>query len=318
MGDPAGIGPEVIAKALPLIVTECEPVLVGLPGLFNESINRYAKLREDDPARRVEVVMPSGVVDPAVETDPAPAFDLATRGRLQTAFIRAAVAMAMDRKVDAVVTGPITKEALDAAGIDFPGHTEMIADLCGIPTPVMMLAGPKLRVVPLTIHMALRDVPDVLTRALVETRIRILDRDLRRYFGLETPRIALTGLNPHAGEGGMFGTEEIDVLAPCVASLRKEGIEITGPYPADTIFVRAVAGDFDVVVAPTHDQALIPLKLLHFDEGVNVTLGLPIIRTSPDHGTAPDIAGQGVASPTSMIAAVRMAMQMARAAGLTV
>ncbi|MCZ7586403.1 MAG: 4-hydroxythreonine-4-phosphate dehydrogenase PdxA [Deltaproteobacteria bacterium] len=207
---------------------------------------------------------------------------------------------------DGIVTAPISKAALAAAGSPFPGHTEMLSDFTATHPPVMMLAGPDLRVVPLTIHVAIAEVPALLTRELVEVQLGIVHRGLRRFFGIEKPRIALCGLNPHAGEEGMFGQEEIEVLGPAIAALRKRGVDARGPFPADTVFRRAVAGEFDAVAAPTHDQALIPIKLLHFDKAVNVTLGLPLVRTSPDHGTAPDIAGQGVASPASMIAAIRL------------
>jgi 4-hydroxythreonine-4-phosphate dehydrogenase len=236
----------------------------------------------------------------------------ASRGEMEMQCVRLAVAMAQKGDVDAIVTAPISKETMAATGSSFPGHTEFLAYLTRTHPPVMMLAGPKLRVVALTTHCALSEAPGRLTRELIEVQVSIVHRDLGRYFGLKSPRIALCGLNPHAGEGGLFGREEIEVMEPAAASLRELGIDVRGPFPADTVFLRAVRGEFDVVCAPTHDQALIPLKLLHFDEGVNVTLGLPIIRTSPDHGTAFDIAWKGVASPTSMIAAIHMAAEMAQ------
>jgi 4-hydroxythreonine-4-phosphate dehydrogenase len=242
-----------------------------------------------------------------------PPISLDARGRIQYQCVRMAVEMAQKGRVDGIVTGPISKAALAAAGIDFPGHTEILASLTAAHTPVMMLAGQKLRVVPLIVHCALSEVPGLLTRRLVEAQLKIVHRDLGRFFGVRKPRIALCGLNPHAGEGGLFGREEVDVLGPAVAALRKEGVNVSGPHSADTVFLRAARGEFDVVAAPTHDQALIPFKLLHFDEGVNITLGLPIIRTSPGHGTAPDIAWKGVASPTGMIAAIRTAAKMVKA-----
>jgi 4-hydroxythreonine-4-phosphate dehydrogenase len=238
---------------------------------------------------------------------------LRERGEAQVRAIEAAVHACLAGQAAAVVTMPIDKRALHAAGSPYPGHTEMIADLCGAPHPVMMLFGPTLRVVPLTTHVALAEVPARLTTEGVFESLRVIHRDLQRLFGIQRPRLALCGLNPHAGEGGLFGTEEIRVLAPAAEAARSAGIVIDGPLPADAVF--AQRSRWDAIVCPTHDQALIPLKLLHFDCGVNTTLGLPIERTSPDHGTARDIAWRGEADPTSAAAAIAAAAEMAARVG---
>lgn len=213
-------------------------------------------------------------------------------------------------EVDGMATAPINKEAMNRAGHSYPGHTELLAELTGSDEYVMMLAGERLRVALVTIHVSLRDVPSLLSIEKVVQTIRIVNRDVGRYFCCR-PRIAVLALNPHCGEGGMFGDEEEKIIAPAVKLARLAGIEATGPLSADTLFHFAVQGEYDAVVCMYHDQGLIPLKLLHFDDAVNVTLGLPIIRTSVDHGTAYDLAGTGRASAKSMIAAVRMAAAMA-------
>lgn len=207
-------------------------------------------------------------------------------------------------------TNPIQKSVLTEAGFAFPGHTEFLAHLSGVRRPVMMLAGGGLRVVPITIHVPLRAVPALLTADLVVETAVVVDMELRSRFGLERPRLALAGLNPHAGEDGTIGSEDRDVLAPAVARLRAMGLDVTGPHPADTLFHAVARARYDAALCPTHDQALIPLKTLAFDEGVNVTLGLPFVRTSPDHGTALDIAGRGVAKPDSLVAALRLAAEL--------
>jgi 4-hydroxythreonine-4-phosphate dehydrogenase len=235
----------------------------------------------------------------------------------QAAAVVAVIARAVDLVrgglCSAMVTNPIHKKALmDGAGFAHPGHTEYLASLAGVPRVVMMLASERLRVVPATIHMALADVPAALDRALLSDTLRITDGALRQDFGIEAPRIAVAGLNPHAGEGGVMGREEIETIAPVIAALRQEGLAVTGPHSADTLFHEAARRTYDAAVAMYHDQALIPIKTLDFDHGVNVTLGLPFVRTSPDHGTAFDIAGSGQANPASLVAALRLADSMAR------
>ena len=232
------------------------------------------------------------------------------------AAIDVAVSLALSGAVRAVVTNPIAKSVLNAAGFGFPGHTEYLGALAArqgfAATPVMMLCGGGLRSVPVTIHMPLRDVPASLSPEKIIETARITNRALITDFGIAAPRLAVTGLNPHAGEDGTMGTEERDIIIPAIAQLRAEGIDANGPLPADTAFRPAARAQSDAVIAMYHDQALIPVKTLAFDEGVNVTLGLPFVRTSPDHGTAVDIAGTGEAAPNSLIAALRMAGEIAR------
>jgi 4-hydroxythreonine-4-phosphate dehydrogenase len=228
------------------------------------------------------------------------------------AVISRAVALVQAGAASAVCTSPINKQALhEGAGFGFPGHTEYLAALAGVPHVVMMLACPQLRVVPVTIHIALDQVPEALTADLLEQTLRITHAGLIRDFGIAAPRIAVAGLNPHAGEGGAMGGQETTLIAPVLAGLAGDGMQITGPWPADTLFHAAARARYDVAVCMYHDQALIPIKTLDFAGGVNVTLGLPFIRTSPDHGTAFDIAGRGVADASSLVAALRMAQDMA-------
>jgi 4-hydroxythreonine-4-phosphate dehydrogenase len=279
VGDPAGIGPEVAARAAadPSVLDVCEPVLYGPPG---------------------GVVFPPGVLS-------------AEAGRAAHDAIVRAVSDAGRGAVDAIATAPINKEAFRLAGLPWTGHTDLLAHLTGAEPVAMMFHSDALRVVLATVHIPLVEVPRALTRESLEGTIALTAAELPR-FGVSAPRIGVAGLNPHAGEHGLFGDEEGRVMAPAIAASRARGIDVSGPFPADTIFGRAVAGEFDVVVACYHDQGLIPVKLLAFGRAVNVTLGLPIVRTSVDHGTAFDIAGKGVADPGSMIAAVRLAAQLAR------
>ena len=221
--------------------------------------------------------------------------------------IEAGVKLALAGSVDAICTCPINKEQLHRNGFPFPGHTEFIRDLTGARDVVMMLAGPKLRVALATIHEALADVPAVLTRERLRTTIRITAESMARDFGLKSPRIAIAALNPHAGEAGRFGREEIDLIVPAIEEFSGSRFQVSGPWPADTLFYRAMSGEFDAVVAMYHDQGLIPVKLAHFNDAVNVSLGLPVVRTSVDHGTAYDIAGTGKADPGSLLAAIKLA-----------
>jgi 4-hydroxythreonine-4-phosphate dehydrogenase len=232
--------------------------------------------------------------------------------------IEEAVRLAQSGEARAVVTNPISKAVLYRGGFAFPGHTEYLAALAAkggkTPHPVMMLAADSLRVVPVTIHIPLKDVFQALSKELILATIDITANDLRRYFGIARPRLAVSGLNPHAGEEGGLGREEIDIIAPAIKAARAQGLDVTGPHPADTMFHKAARVTYDAAICMYHDQALIPLKTLAFDEGVNVTLGLPFIRTSPDHGTAFRLAGTGRASPRSLIEALRLADAMSRAA----
>ncbi|MDP8223552.1 MAG: 4-hydroxythreonine-4-phosphate dehydrogenase PdxA [Candidatus Lernaella stagnicola] len=318
-GDPAGIGPEVALKALGQGAAGDHPVL--LIGNLNcwqraaEMVGESIYLVSDIKHIRDEEGWPVwSAPDCRLEdmTDPADPHDeyLAARGMVQVNAITAAAQACLAGEASGVVTMPIDKRANKAAGQDTPGHTEMLARLCGAARPVMMLFGPELRVVPLTTHIPYVEVPQKLTPGLVLDTLRIVSREMKVLFGLENPRMLLCGLNPHAGENGLFGTEEIRVLSPAVEIARQEGLNVDGPLPSDTAFV--FRDRADVVICPTHDQALIPLKMLHFDCGVNTTLGLSLVRTSPDHGTARDIAWTGRADPCSAGHAIRAAVDFIR------
>lgn len=230
-------------------------------------------------------------------------------GSACTGYIKKAVELALNRQVDGIVTAPISKEALKMVGVKWPGHTEMLADLTRTKDYAMMLAGGPLKVILVTIHTALRNVPDLITRQRVLKTIRLAKKacDMLK---IRNPRIAVAGLNPHAGEAGIFGDEEKKKIVPAMAKARKEGIPVSGPYPPDTIFHKAYKGEVDIIVCMYHDQGLIPLKMIAFDKGVNVTIGLPFVRTSPDHGTAYDIAWKGIADPSSMIEAIKLAAKL--------
>ena len=318
MGDPAGVGPEIVVQALrfPEVVSVCRPVVYGDAGILRRAAAvlgqavEVADGGESGPGRIVVRSLSS------LSPDEVPFGRISEAGsRAMADYIREAARDALAGRADAVVTCPITKEGLKMAGVPFPGHTEFLADLCGGADVVMMLAGDRLRVALVTIHVALRKALELLSLPVIVRTIRITHDFFRKYMGTDAPRIAVAGVNPHAGEGGLFGDEEETMVAPAVAACRKEGIDASGPYPPDTLFFRAYRGEFDVVVAMTHDQGLIPLKLVHFEDGVNVTMGLPVIRTSVDHGTAYDIAGKGVASPGSLLAAIRLAAAMAGVRG---
>jgi 4-hydroxythreonine-4-phosphate dehydrogenase len=279
VGDPAGIGPEIARKAAddPRVRSVCEPVLYGTGA---------------DGSFEVGVVS-------------------AAAGRAAFETITAAVRDALAGRVHAIATAPVNKLAFSRAGLPWKGHTDLLAHLTGSPKVAMMFWSEPLKVVLATIHVPLAEVPRLVTREALGDIIEITARELPR-FGVASPRLALAGLNPHAGEDGLLGSEEDQVLRPAVIAAREKGVRIDGPFPGDTIFVRASRGEFDAVIACYHDQGLIPVKLLAFGQAVNVTLGLPIIRTSVDHGTAFDIAGQGIADPSSMITATVLAAQLAR------
>ena len=280
------------------------------------------------PPVRIEATEPeqaASLFDTALPVFPLPGSGPVPPGRpdpasaaTTIAAIETAVAMVRKGRAAAVVTNPIAKHVLHAAGFAHPGHTEFLAELAGAPgatppRPVMMLWSEALAVVPVTVHVPLREVPGLLTADLVVETGRIVARELRARFGIDAPRLAVAGLNPHAGENGSLGTEDRDVVAPAVARMQAEGIAASGTHPADTMFHAAARRGYDAALAMYHDQALIPLKTIAFDEAVNVTLGLPFVRTSPDHGTAFDIAGKGVARPDSLIAALKLAARLAAA-----
>jgi 4-hydroxythreonine-4-phosphate dehydrogenase len=317
MGDACGIGPEIIAKACALdagpdlcVVGDAEVMRRALQGSM--PLARVDSPLELAPPRCLRLWqpedLPKGLVDlPLGQID-------ARAGLASARCIAAAVHAVQEGQGRGIVTAPIHKEAFHAAGIAHPGHTEMLQELAasgGVARPVrMMLANEELRVVLVTIHCSLRQAIEQINFDAVLQTIRIADAALQR-FGIAQPRLAVAGLNPHAGEGGLFGSEEIDHIVPAINAARSERIHASGPYAPDTVFMRARKGEFDAVIAMTHDHGLIPVKYLGVEQGVNVTLGLPFVRTSPDHGTAFDIAGQGRADPASMLAAIRMARRLA-------
>ncbi|MCW4461298.1 4-hydroxythreonine-4-phosphate dehydrogenase PdxA [Sphingomonas sp. BT-65] len=315
MGDPAGIGPEIVAKAwrsrdfqaLPTFFAVGDPRAVA--AVWDGPV---ASIGSPDEARAVFAeALPVLVVADAEAIVPGQPDDAGARCALDS--LELATGLARSGAAGALVTGPVSKARLYRIGFTHPGQTEFVAERCGIApeNTVMMLAGPTLRVVPVTTHIALAEVPQAISIELVVAKARVTARSLSRNFAIESPRLAFAGLNPHAGEGGALGREEIDILEPAIRQLREEGIDAVGPFAADTMFHTRARATYDAAICLYHDQALVPLKTLHFDEGVNMTLGLPILRTSPDHGTAFGIAGHDQAEPGAMIAAIRMAGQAA-------
>jgi 4-hydroxythreonine-4-phosphate dehydrogenase len=322
MGDPAGIGGEIAlaawlrrAEGVPAFLCIDDPVrLTALAARLGWQVPIVAIGGPEAAATtfgHALPVLPLPLPAPVHAGRPDPANTGAVKASIETA-----VALALAGRVAGVVTNPIQKKAMTDAGFPFPGHTEFLAALCGSPTPpVMMLAGPGLRVVPITVHIALRDALRQLSADLIAATGRIVAAALARDFGLAAPRLAVAGLNPHAGEQGSMGHEEIDIIAPAIAELVRFGIGAFGPVPPDSLFTPRARAGYDAALCMYHDQALIPVKALLFDDAVNVTLGLPIVRTSPDHGTALDLAGTGRADPSSLLAALRMAAAMARRRG---
>lgn len=317
MGEPAGIGPDLIlslyaerdAHALPpFVVVGNMGFLAARARRLGLSIN-FAATTPAQASAQFPAALPVLHVDGLVPDKPGETSALS--GKVVVESIRRAVSETLNGNTRAVVTGPIHKAALYSAGFNYPGHTEYIASLCGnggvAPQPVMMMAHDDLRAVPLTIHVPLREVARLVTGKLIRDTAVIVEHDLRTRFGIEEPRIAVAGLNPHAGEAGSIGTEDRDVIRPAVIDLQHSGMRIEGPFAADSVFHLPRWRSYHAVIAMYHDQALIPIKTVAFDEGVNVTLGLPIVRTSPDHGTAFDLAGTGKGSISSMLAALQMA-----------
>lgn len=321
MGDPCGIGPEIIIKALQSaeVAETCVPLVIGDRAALERALSvcgSALQICEVDTAADV-LTIPEGCIpllalSNLAETDMPYGAPSMAAGDAVYRYIRHAARLCLDGQVAAMTTAPISKEAMHRAGHDYPGHTELLAELCGTDNFVMMLAGDRLRVSLVTIHEALSNVPRLVTFEQVFKTIRITAEGVARLTGKDSPKLAVLALNPHCGEAGKFGSEETEVIAPAVQAARIEGINAEGPLSADTLFHFAQQGCYDAVVAMYHDQGLIPLKMLHFDDGVNITLGLPIIRTSVDHGTAYNLAGTGKASEKSLLAALRMAAQMAR------
>ncbi|MEO1967277.1 MAG: 4-hydroxythreonine-4-phosphate dehydrogenase PdxA [Sphingomonadaceae bacterium] len=315
LGDPAGIGPELIAEAWSQRGSLDLPpfaVIGGAGVLVAAARSRGIELpvaTVSDPGEAAAVFDEALPVWGALDGAYTPGQKSADGARLALASLEAACALTVEGKAGAVMTMPVAKSQLASVGFTHPGQTEFVAAVCGVAAEdaVMMLAGPSLRTVPLTVHCPLADVPILLTSELIVRKGRVVAHALEHDFGIENPRLALCGLNPHAGEDGRMGDEEQRIITPAIARLVEEGIAATGPHPADALFAHRARETYDVALAMYHDQALIPLKALDFDEGVNVTLGLPIVRTSPDHGTAFPLAGKGLADPGATISALRMA-----------
>lgn len=319
MGDPTGIGPELIIKSQlagafdqyrALEVVGDIGVLQQAAGIFGVTAKverRTAERSELYCGERSLAVATVSELDVEQMQYGQPDNNC---GRAMADYVEYAVARCLDGSAGGMVTCPINKAAINQAGVQFPGHTELLAERCGVKKVVMMLAGEKLKVCLVTTHLPYKDVPQALSNAEILETIRITDKAFRRQFGVEKPKLAVLSLNPHAGENGLFGDEEMRLIVPAIEQAQAEGIIADGPHSADTLFHFAVKGSYDAVICMYHDQGLIPLKLLHFEDGVNVTLGLPIVRTSVDHGTAYNLAGTGQASTESLLAAIRMAQQM--------
>jgi len=304
MGDPNGVGPEIIIKTLSCseIQNQCFPIVFGDSRVLNEAKKLTGFNNE------IDII---NVTDLSFE-DLSIGAPHKEAGMSSIRYIQAAVESALVGKLDAIVTAPISKESIHLAGSNYPGHTEMLRDLTGASNVAMMFVGGEFRIVLVTIHCALSDVPKLINEERILNTIKLANDSLTQYFRVKDPKIVVCGLNPHAGESGAFGNEEALHIIPAVQKARRMGIDVMGPLAADTLFYMAKKGRWDVIVAMYHDQGLIPFKMLSFKNGVNVTLGLPIIRTSPDHGTAFDIAWKGEADPSSMISAIRVALELAR------
>lgn len=321
MGDPAGVGPEVIAKALQdrAVFGECRPVVIGDTGMLQQALDANGGGRQ---VRQVGDVADVGRLPERVDVLPVPGVDVrgvvagelsAEAGRAAVAWVRRGAELALTGQIAGIVTAPVNKEAVTMAGVPFTGHTELLAEMAGSRV-AMMLATERLRVVHVSTHVSLREACDRVRRPRILETIRIAEQGCRR-LGFQRPRLAVAGLNPHAGEHGLFGSEDAGEIVPSIADARAEGLDASGPWPPDTIFYEAAEGKFDCVVAMYHDQGHIAIKLTDFYGGVNITLGLPFIRTSVDHGTGFAIAGQGIANARSMRIAIRLAAQMAISAG---
>jgi 4-hydroxythreonine-4-phosphate dehydrogenase len=321
MGDPAGIGPEVACKALASrgVRVVCRPLLIGDGNTLTEALKiSKLSLRLNTVQEPSQALYQPGVIDvidlgnvdrERVEVGKPQA----SAGKASVEYVEKAVSLALKGEVNAIATAPISKEAIWMAGYRYPGHTELLARLTNTKEYAMMLYSEKLKVVHVSTHVSLRQAVDLVKKPRIRVAVRLSHQALKS-MGCPNPRIAVAGLNPHAGESGIFGREEVEEIGPAVAEAREEGFEVQGPFPPDTVFYRALRGEFDCVVAMYHDQGHIPVKLLGFQKGVNVTLGLPIIRTSVDHGTAWDKAASklGVADPSSMVEAVKLAAKMAQ------
>ncbi len=317
LGEPAGIGPDLTlqlwlgrkARKLPPFALLADASFVAARAKTLKLDIPLAECAIGDAVHAFDSALP--LLHPGTNATATPGKPDRTSAGAARASIDLAVKLVQDGKASAVVTNPIAKHVMQAGGFSFPGHTEYLAHLSGAPRPVMLIWSEELAVIPITIHMPLRDVPHALTTGLIVESARIAARDYRSRFGIANPRLAVCGLNPHAGEEGTIGREDIDIIAPAIRALRDEGIEASGPHPADSLFHEHARKYYDVALGMYHDQVLAPVKALAFDRAVNVTLGLPFVRTSPDHGTAFDLAGSGTANPSSLEAALKLAARLA-------
>jgi len=317
IGDPGGVGPEIIVKALYCaeIRNYCVPIVIGDRGPIEEALRllklptKLRLIKSPEECGRAYIGKLINLIDMEVVTKFKKGKPTAEGGNASARYIKRAVGFALNRQVHGIVTAPISKQALKMAGFGWPGHTEMLAEFTSTKDYAMMLVGGHLKVILVTIHTSLKNVPALITKDKILKTLRLAKRACDM-LGIKAPKIAVAGFNPHAGEAGLFGDEEIKEIIPAVKKALKEGIPVSGPYSPDTVFHKAYIGDIDVIVCMYHDQGLIPLKMIAFDEGVNLTIGLPIIRTSPDHGTAYDIAWKGVADPSSMIEAIKLAVKL--------
>ncbi len=325
MGDPAGVGPEVIVKALSHsgLYRRFRPLILGDPAILSRTIEelkaplelhllRATQINDLPHLSRAPGRIPLLALSNLNPKKVSPGHPDHSSGKVVVNYLKKAVDLALKGKISAIVTAPISKEAMNRAGYHYPGHTEFLAELTNTKSYAMMLTGRLLKVILATIHCPLEEVPKRLSRKGIIKTIEIASESLQVFFGTPHPRIGVAALNPHAGEGGLLGEQELKLIGPAVRQAQQKGIEVSGPHPADTLFYFAIKGQYDAIVCMYHDQGLIPLKMLHFTDAVNVTLGLPIIRTSVDHGTAYGIAGKGIADPASMIAALKLAAKMAR------
>lgn len=320
IGDPAGIGPEILLESYLRLKDGNAPFFVVGGGKVLRDAAQMCGIDcpiapITDPSEAASAFAAGLPVLNATDSQFTPGQPSKHGAKLALGSLSLATKFAIEGEAAAVITAPVAKAELMALGFDFPGQTEFLADACGLAAhdAVMMLAGPSLRAVPLTVHVALAQVPGLISSELITHKARIVAAALKRDFGIASPRLAIAGLNPHSGENGQFGDEEARIIEPAIAELRGEGLDVSGPVPGDALFTPMMRPTYDAALCMYHDQALIPLKALEFDQGVNVTLGLPIIRTSPDHGTAFDIAGKGKADASAMVAAIKMASQCALA-----
>ncbi|MGH7844844.1 MAG: 4-hydroxythreonine-4-phosphate dehydrogenase PdxA [Candidatus Binatia bacterium] len=323
MGDPSGVGPEVVIKALAAarVLKSCHPIVVGDWNVLQRALPpgkpkpyRFVPWQPGEPLPQTTSQVPVYSLSQLSQSHTAPGHPSVACGKATYCYIRSATELILSGSADAMATAPISKRVLHLAGYRYPGHTELLAQLTQTAQCRMMLIGGRLKITLVTVHVPYRRVPRELTRPGILVTLGLTHRALQDYFGCNRPRIAVAALNPHAGEEGIFGPEEKETIAPAVRDARRRGIQADGPYPADSIFFQAARGDFDAVICMYHDQGLIPLKLLSFFGGVTLTLGLPFVRTSVDHGTAYDIAGKNMADASSMREAILLAGKLCRPA----